>query len=129
MDYGPIHSEIYELIKGGNTDQKLWSTYFANDAFYVRLTHDPGVAALSRYETGILSDLSQKYMGYDDWDAANETRQFPEYVQAYEGKSRRPIAINFGRLIEAVGHGPDKAKITSDAAEKPFFDDLFSIKS
>ena len=129
MDYGPVHSEVHDLIKGGNADQKQWSMHFANNSFYVHLATDPGVAALSRYEIGVLGDLSQKYMGYDDWDVASETLKFPEYVQAHDGKNGPPIAISLERLIEAVGRGPDKAKITSNAREKAFFDELFSVKS
>ena len=31
MDYGPIHSEVYDFIQGGHHDQALWSRHFENE--------------------------------------------------------------------------------------------------
>jgi uncharacterized phage-associated protein len=124
MDYGPIHSEVYDFIKGGHREQPKWSGYFGNESYYVILRNDPGVFALSRYEIGVLNDISTKYMGYDDWDVADVTHKFDEYKSAYqEGTS---TAISLEQLIDAVGRSAQKDAILQDAKEKAFLDHLFS---
>ncbi len=124
MDYGPIHSEVYDLIKGGHSDQAEWSSHFQNESFYVRLAHDLGVAALSRYEVGILNEISEQYLGYDDWDVAGATHKLAEYTQSYRQGTSTPIPLE--QLVEAVGRGAEKDAILRDAEEKAFFDKMFS---
>ena len=125
MDYGPIHSEVYDLIKGGHNQQECWSRYFSNESYFVHLSVDPGVSALSRYETRILSEYSEKFMGLDDWDVADATHDFIEYKEAYAGRKRTSQRISDENLLEAVGLGGKKDKIMADAKEKLFFDQLF----
>src|SRR5262245_7595964 len=45
MQHGPIHSDVYDMIKGSHRDQTLWSEYFANEGYNVVLTRDPVVGA------------------------------------------------------------------------------------
>jgi hypothetical protein len=125
MKYGPIHSEVYDLIKGGHSDQAEWSKHFGNDAHLIILRDEPSISALSRYEIGILDEVSQKYMGYDDWDVAEATHGFQEYKSTYrEGTS---TTIPPERMIEAVGLGAKKEAILRDAEQKAYFDHLFSV--
>jgi uncharacterized phage-associated protein len=124
MDHGPIHSEVYDLIKGGHSAQANWSRHFQNDNFYVRLAHDLGVSALSRYEVGILNEISEEYQGYDDWDVADATHKFSEYTQNYQAGTSRPISLV--QLVEAVGRAKETDAILKDAEEKGFFDKMFA---
>src|SRR5437870_2033729 len=55
MDYGPLHSEVYDLVKGGHSDQAQWSRHFENEAYRVRLSDDVEISALSRYEIELLN--------------------------------------------------------------------------
>jgi len=124
MKYGPIHSEIYDLIKGGHSYQAEWSKHFESDAHLVVLRHDPGVSALSRFEIGILNEISQKFMGYDDWDVADATHELPEYKKTYQKDTSKPIPCE--ELIDALGLSEKKDSILEDAKEKEFLDNLFS---
>jgi uncharacterized phage-associated protein len=124
MKYGPIHSEVYDLIKGGHHDQAEWSNHFVNDAHLVLLRNNPDVSALSRFEVGILNDVSEQFMGYDDWDVAEATHQFQEYKNTY--KENTSTTISPEELIDAVGLNAKKDAILRDAKEKAFLDNLFS---
>jgi hypothetical protein len=70
-----------------------WSKYFDNDAHLVLLRHDPGVSALSRYEIGILNEISQQHMGYDDLDVAEATHELAEYKKTYQKDTSKPIPL------------------------------------
>lgn len=127
MKYGPIHSEVYDLIKGGHSEQAQWSKHFGNDAHLVVLRDDPEVSALSRYEIGILNEVSQKFMGYDDWDIADATHDLAEYKNSYKEGTSTTISPEL--LIDAVGLSGRKDAILRDACEKAFFDHLFSVEA
>ena len=123
MKYGPIHSEVYDLIKGGHRDQAEWSKHFDNDAHLVVLRHEPAISALSRYEIGLLNEISQQFMGYDDWDVAEATHEFAEYGNSYKKDTSTPIPLE--QVIDAVGLAKKKSAILKDAEQRAFFDKLF----
>ena len=124
MEHGPIHSEVYDLIKGGHAEQVHWSRHLANDTYHVVLNEDPGVCALSRHEIGVLADVSDRYIGQDTWDVvAAETHTFSEYKETYHEGTSRPIPLEL--VIDAVGLGDKKEEILRDAEEKNFFDQFF----
>jgi uncharacterized phage-associated protein len=125
MDYGPIHSEVYDLIKGSHSSQAKWSRHFQNEAYLVKLAHDLGPSALSRREVNLLNEVSAERLGRDDFDVAQETH-FEEWEKNHhEGTS---TAIPLEHLIEAVGRSKDKDAILRDAEEKTYFDKLFAKK-
>jgi hypothetical protein len=125
LPFGPIHSEVYDLIKGGHhTGQPEWSNHFAVNGRFVLMTLDPGVSALSRYEIGVLSELSDRFMACDDWDIAEETERLPEYVGTYSKGSSTPITLE--QMIEATGQSNKREAILRDAEEKSYFDDMFA---
>src|SRR2546422_10775187 len=41
MDYGPIHSEVYDLIKSSHSAQTDWARHFQNEGQLIRIAHDP----------------------------------------------------------------------------------------
>jgi uncharacterized phage-associated protein len=126
MKYGPIHSEVYDLIKGGHHDQARWSRHFQNRGHVVVLADEPDIGGLCRFETDILAELSDRWAGADDWDVAEATHAFPEYVAAYmEGTSNQ---ISLDALIQATGHVADRERILEDAAEKNYVDALFATR-
>jgi uncharacterized phage-associated protein len=125
MDYGPIHSEVYDLIKGAHSEQAEWSSHFQNEAYLVTLAHDLGPSALSRREINLLNEVSSERLGKDDFDIARETH-FEEWEKNHqEGTS---TAIPLEHLIDAVGRSKDKDAILRDAEEKTFFDKMFAEK-
>jgi uncharacterized phage-associated protein len=127
MKYGPIHSEVYDLIKGSHGDQPIWSKFFENEGYHLKLISIPRVKALSRFEVGILNDISDKFMGMDDWDVAEETHNFEEYKKNYVEDTSSPISLE--QIVKGVGRGKDLDTIREDAQEKTYLDNLFSEKT
>ncbi len=125
MDYGPIHSEIYDLIKGSGSAQAEWSRHFQNVDYWVKLAEDLGPSALSRWEINLLNEISSERLGRDDFEVANETHGLEWQKYCVTGTSK-PIPLE--ALIDAVGRSKDKAAILRDAQEKADFDKLFSGK-
>src|SRR5437870_7012187 len=50
LKHGPIHSEVYDLIKGGHPDVVEWSRHFENENYRVHLVHEVKITALWQYE-------------------------------------------------------------------------------
>jgi uncharacterized phage-associated protein len=125
MDYGPIHSEIYDLIKGSGAAQAEWSRHFQNIDYWVKLAEDLAPSALSRWEVNLLDEISSARLGRDDFEVANETHGV-EWLECHHGGTSTPIPLE--ALIEAVGRSKDRDAILRDAQKKADFDKLFSGK-
>src|SRR5437879_5006643 len=109
LPHGPIHSEVYDLIKGGHSDELEWSRHFQNEGRFIRITHDVGTSALSRFEVGLLNEISDRHFGDDVWDIVLLTHKFEEYKQSYREGSSAPISLE--QVIDAVGRRKDKETI------------------
>jgi uncharacterized phage-associated protein len=128
LDYGPIHSEVYDFIKGGRHDQADWSTHFDNVEIYrVHLHRDVGVAALSEDEIDLLNEISEKHAHLDTWELANVTHRFKEYADTYQENTSSPITLE--KIIDAVGRSKQKAIILRDAEERAAYAKLFAPKA
>jgi uncharacterized phage-associated protein len=126
MKYGPIHGDVYSLIKEESDAEGLaeWSKHFHTDGYRVVLDADPGINALSRFETQILNEVIQKYEDEDDWDIAHQTHEFNEYRSAFtKGRARR---ITLEQIIHAVKLSPMASSIVQDLKEKQEIDELFA---
>jgi len=123
MRNGPVHSEIYDLIKGQHRDEPLWGRHFRTDGYRIELAEDPGRSRLSRYEIAKLTDVSERRAYDDDWDVAAETHDFPEYQKNYREGTSTPIP--FEDILEGVGRSADRAAVLQDARDKAVADELF----
>jgi len=123
MDHGPLHSEVFDLIKGQHIHGPKWSQYFRNDGYNVGRICDPGRAHLSRYEIEKLTEVSERFIQQDDWEVSARTHDFDEWKKnAEEGTSR---TIPFEDIIDAVGRASDKPAILQDAKDRAIADRLF----
>jgi uncharacterized phage-associated protein len=126
MDYGPLSSEVYDLIKGEREDEAIWSKHIRTHGNSVRLISDPGRGELSKYEIGKLNEVSQRYEAVSTWDLVETTHQFDEWIANRPAPgSCRPIPI--GDIIDAVGMSQHKESIIRDlqtkAASERFFEE------
>lgn len=126
MKYGPVHSEVYDLIKGGGNNQAEWSRHFENDDYRIVLADDDlRVSALSRFEIDLLNEISAKFAGFGTWDVADASHT-EEYEKNYKPETSTQIPLE--DMIEGVGRKADKEAILKDAEEKNYFDQLFAVK-
>ena len=115
MDYGPVHSEAYDLVKGAHWGEENWADFVRKDGHEVELTKDPGVLTLSRYEIDKLAGTAAMYREMEDFDLARLTHDFPEWKANYHQGTSTPIPME--DIIEAVGRAEQRDEILQDAAE------------
>src|SRR4051812_10100131 len=89
LQWGPVHSEIHDLIKGSGADQAEWSQHFANDAYRVKLLAQPKIRALSGSEIDVLTAVSAQWAGFGTWDVAEATHT-EEYKKVYREGATAP---------------------------------------
>ena len=124
MDNGPLHSAVYDLIKGQHAHEQDWSAHFRNAPRYnVELYDDPGVSELSKYELEILEKVVKDHLAMEDWDVAVSTHEFDEWRKNYEKGTSKTIPVE--HVIEAVGRGDDKDDIIQDMKDSEAFANLF----
>jgi uncharacterized phage-associated protein len=106
LDYGPILSGVYDLIKGENISgenirrtSEIWKDYISvgpahhkiNRQYKVSLLNDPGNGELCDEEESILLETYQKFGRIDPFDVAEWTHGLPEWQNP--GGSRIPIDV------------------------------------
>lgn len=125
MDNGPMHSDVYALIKGEHLDEPLWSSYFAQDGPRdIILIDEPEVGLLSKPEIQLLRSVSESYEHLDDFELSKMTLAFPEFVQLYKPGEATPIPLE--AMIDGVGRTADKAEILQDLTDDAAFDRFFT---
>ena len=112
MDYGPVLSGVYDLIKGNPIDNALplWSKFIAtrneHNEHLVSLFNDPGNADLCEEEEEIIQQVYQVFGHLDPFLVAEWTHDLPEWQ--YPNGSAIPIAVedilkNVGKSDEEIG--------------------------
>jgi len=115
MKRGPLHSDVYDLIKGGHFDAPIWAEFIRTDGYEVALVGQPGVLHLSRYEIEKLTETFKRYQEMDEWELADATHAFPEWISNHREGTSAPIPME--SILEAVGRSQDKEEILRDAEE------------
>ena len=98
MEFGPVLSNVYNLIKGEYSDpndQALWSTHISPRSIHrITLLKDPGDSKLCEFEEDLIRDIYEEYKDWDRFDLAEETHKlFPEWEKPPEGIGSIPIKI------------------------------------
>ena len=123
LPFGPIHSEVYDLIKGGGHGQSDWSRHFENEDYRVLLAdYDLGTSSLSRFEIDILNEVSERFAGRGTWDVAMASHT-EEYEKNYKLNTSTTIPVE--DMIEAVNRSSDSSSILDDMADSAAFDAFF----
>lgn len=125
MDHGPLSSDVYALITGERSDEKLWSAFIHKHGHNISLTTDPGRSELSKYEIAKLNEVSERFEHLNTWQLADKTHEFAEWQNNKPPKgSSRPIPL--AAIIDALGLADKKQDIIDDLQDKAAFDRLFS---
>jgi uncharacterized phage-associated protein len=124
MDHGPLHSDIYDMIKGEHPSSPRWSRFFTTIGKRdLRLTREPENLSLSRSEIDLLNQTAEQYSELNDWQLSELTHEFPEWNAAYSGGTSRPIELE--DIIKAVDRGDDLESIVQDLADDEAYDRFF----
>jgi len=130
MKYGPVLSEVFDLIHGEHLRSPDWSACIQKNDYDVRLvrSRDPGVAALCRFEIDLLNRVADEHRSRGDWELVEYTHDFPEWIknapENAPGESKANL-IPLHDILEAVGRLDDKADIEENARVDQVFARLF----
>ncbi len=125
MKHGPLHSELLDLINGTHPGEPLWSKYFRNSGRDILLDAEPDTGKLSGFEMSLLVKVTELRLEKQDYDIADETHGFDEWVKTYPGgDTSAPIPIEL--LIHAVGRDADRESILQDMTDSTAFDHFFA---
>lgn len=125
MKNGPLHSRVFDLIKGEDSLATTWQKFFTTHAYRIHLKDSPEISSLSRFEIRKLKEVNAKYSEVGTWELVDLTHEFPEWKRAYPDPAEntsRPI--EFSAIIEAIGRTDDAAHLQSLMADSIQFDSL-----
>ena len=91
MKHGPLHSEVYDLIKGSHASEGEWSACFQSQGNTISMIHDPGRMDLSPFEIDLLNATADRYQDVDTWELSELTHDFREWIDSFQKGTARPI--------------------------------------
>ena len=114
MKHGPLHSEVYDLIKGSHVNEADWSTCIISQGNTIALKSDPGRLALSPFEIDKLNAVAERHQDMDTWELSELTHEFVEWQDSFQMGTSRPIPSE--KLLKEVGFSDEEiAGIVNDA--------------
>lgn len=123
MDYGPVLSNVYKLIKGQLVDDalSLWSKFISPlNSNYVFLLNDPGNAELCEEEEEILKEVYQNFGHINPFDVAEWTHDLPEWQNPHG--SAIPISVE--DVLRYVGKSDEEIEqIQQEAIREAYLDE------
>jgi len=124
MKYGPVLSNVYDLIKGNGSKAGVWDDYVHNEGYAVKLVADPGRGDLSKGIVSKLTEVTERYREIDDWELSERTHEFKEWVSHYSPEGP-PVPIPWQDVLEAQGKSEMIPAVERDEAARQVFDDVF----
>ncbi len=131
MNYGPVLSGVYDLIKRKPIDNALplWSNFIAKDEHdenLVSLLNDPGNAELCEEEEEIIQQVYQDFGHLDPFQVAEWTHDLPEWQDPHG--SAIPISVE--EILKNVGKSDEEiGEIQQLAIREAYLDEVLRGKS
>jgi len=128
MDYGPVLSGVYDLIKGKPIDNALplWSKFISpcNEQHHVCLLNDPGDEDLCEEEEEIIQQVYKSFGHLNPFLVAGWTHNLPEWQDPHG--SAIPIAVedilkNLGKNEAIIG------EIQQEAVREAYLDGVLNV--
>ena len=126
MDYGPVLSSVYDLIKGkpGDDALPLWSQFISSRSENrVSLLNDPGDEDLCEEEEEIIRQVYQTFGHLDPFDVAEWTHDLPEWKDPHG--STIPILVE--DILKNVGKSDEEIdEIRQEAIREAHLDGVLN---
>ncbi len=123
MDYGPVLSGVYDLIKGKPVDEALplWSKFISTHQNYcVNLLSDPGNDELCEEEEEIIHQVYQQFGCLDPFLVAGWTHNLPEWQDPHGSAIPIPVEV----ILKNLGKSDSEiAEIQQVAAWEAYLDE------
>lgn len=131
MKYGPVLSNVYDLIKGtgSETDKSIWNEHIStlHKCHEVYLKSDPGVDNLCRAELRIIHEVYESVGHLDHFELAEKTHQdFPEWRNPLPAANVLPIHIE--EILKNVGKSDEEIEeIEQEVENEANLDALLNV--
>lgn len=126
MDYGPVLSGVYDLIKGKPVEDALplWSQFVSpRSENRVSLIDDPGVEDLCEEEEEIIQQVYRSFGHLDPFEVAEWTHDLPEWEDPHG--SAVPITVE--DILKNVGKTDEEIEeIQQEAIREAYLDEVLS---
>lgn len=126
MDYGPVLSGVYDLIKGNPVDHALplWSKFIVlTTEKCVSLLDDPGTEDLCEAEEEILQQVYQEFGQLDPFHIVEWTHTLPEWQDPHG--SCIPITVE--DILKNLGKSDEEiAEIQQETSREAYLDGVLS---
>ncbi|WP_335207150.1 Panacea domain-containing protein [Nostoc sp.] len=125
MDYGPVLSSVYDLIKGKPVDDALplWSKFISpRNENHVSLLHDPGDEDLCEEEEEIIQQVYQAFGHLDPFDVAEWTHDL-----LWKNPHGSAIPISVEDILKNVGKSDEEIReIQQEAIREAYLDGVLN---
>lgn len=126
MDYGPVLSGIYDLIKGRPVDDALplWSKFISpRENNHISLLGDPGDGELCEEEEEILQQVYDTFGHLDPFEVAEWTHDLPEWKDP-EGSA---IPIMVEEILKILGKSDAEImKIQENVMREAYLEEILN---
>jgi uncharacterized phage-associated protein len=126
MDYGPVLSGVYDLIKGKPVDNALplWSKFISpRNETHVSLLGDPGDEDLCEEEEEIIQQVYKAFGHLDPFHVAEWTHDLPEWQDPHG--SAIPITVE--DILKNVGKSDEEiVEIQQEATREAYLDEVLN---
>lgn len=118
MANGPVLTQVYDLIKGCDPYVPTWERFIQRHGPQdVILCNDPGVDELSRWEIETLVSIAKECANMDDYEVADLTHEFPEWMKNRPAKGQSKI-IPWDDVLEALNLREFKDVLAAEATAR-----------
>ena len=125
MKNGPLHSPVYDLVKGSHPGEPFWSRFITTEGRHgLILSDEPEIDLLSEYEIDILNKTTAIHDQFDDFELADLTHEFPEWIKHHSAGTSTPIPME--SIIDAVCDPEEKDAILLELKDKAVIDGIIS---
>jgi uncharacterized phage-associated protein len=126
MNYGPVLSRVYDLIKGKSIDTALplWSKFIASyNEHHVSLLNDPGNEDLCEEEETIIQQVYQDFGHLDPFLVAEWTHDLPEWKNPHGSA----IEIAVEDILKNMGKSDEEiAEIQQEVIREAYLDGVLN---
>ena len=126
MEYGPVLSGVYDLIKGNEMDgaNLSWQKFIVTKDKNVELLKEVEIEELCEEEVDILTKVYNTFGKIDPFKVAEWTHDFPEW-QDPKIFNKETIPISIDDILKNIGKSDEEiAEIRQEALREAYLDEV-----
>ncbi|WP_165227397.1 Panacea domain-containing protein [Aquisphaera insulae] len=125
MNFGPVLSHTYNLIKGTEESPADWNRCILSVGKKVVLLAEPGLGELSNREIDKLEEVSNRFRAISTAGLSAYTHEFSEWARNFEPDTSRPIP--WADALVDQGAKDKISAIEERLAEQEAIDSIFAL--